>query len=51
MSSILFPIITERLSLVPATVKLYLMELHDRPALLQTSMRCPEEWHLINNLK
>ncbi|WP_155396015.1 GNAT family N-acetyltransferase [Methanosarcina mazei] len=45
MSSILFPIITERLSLVPATVKLYLMELHDRPAFASNlNARVPEEW-------
>lgn len=43
MSSILFPIVTERLSLVPATVKLYLMELHDRPAFASNlNARVPE---------
>ena len=45
MSLILFPINTERLSLVPATVKLYLLELHDRPAFASTlNAHVPQEW-------
>lgn len=45
MSLILFPINTERLCLVPATVKLYLLELHDLPAFASTlKARVPEEW-------
>ncbi|MFZ2497578.1 MAG: GNAT family N-acetyltransferase [Methanosarcina sp.] len=45
MSLLLFPINTERLCLVPATIKLYLLELHDRPAFASTLKACvPEEW-------
>lgn len=45
MSPIFFPINTERLSLVPATVKLYLMELHDRSAFASNlNARVPQEW-------
>lgn len=45
MSFISYPINTERMSLVPATVRLYLLELHDRPAFaLNLNARVPEEW-------
>lgn len=45
MSLIFFPINTERMSLVPATVRLYLLELHDRPAFASNlNARIPEEW-------
>lgn len=45
MHLILFPINTERLSLVPATVKLYLLELHDRSAFASTlNARVPPAW-------
>jgi [ribosomal protein S5]-alanine N-acetyltransferase len=45
MSLLLFPINTERLCLVPATVKLYLLELHDREA-FASSLKAivPKEW-------
>lgn len=39
------PINTERLYLLPATLKLYLLELHDRPAFALTlNAHVPEEW-------
>lgn len=45
MSFILYPINTERLYLLPATAKLYLLELHDRPAFASTlSAHVPDEW-------
>ena len=45
MSLILFPINTERMSLAPATMKLYLLELHDRPAFASTlNANVPQEW-------
>jgi len=45
MPLILFPINTERMSLVPATMKLYLLELHDRPAFASTlNAHVPQEW-------
>lgn len=45
MSLIFFPIETERMSLVPATVKLYLLELHDLPAFASNlHAYVPEEW-------
>lgn len=45
MSLSLSPINTERLYLLPATSKLYLLELHDRPAFALTlSAHVPEEW-------
>jgi [ribosomal protein S5]-alanine N-acetyltransferase len=45
MSLIFFPINTERMSLVPATVKLYLLELHDRPAFASAlNAQVPQTW-------
>lgn len=45
MSLIFFPINTERMSLVPATVRLYLLELHDRPAFASNlNAKIPDEW-------
>ena len=45
MSFPLHPINTERLYLLPATLKLYLLELHDRPAFASTlNAHVPEEW-------
>jgi [ribosomal protein S5]-alanine N-acetyltransferase len=45
MSFIISPINTERLCLLPATSKLYLLELHDRPAFASTlSAHVPKEW-------
>ncbi len=45
MSLCLPPINTERLYLLPATSKLYLLELHDRPAFASTlNAHVPEEW-------
>lgn len=45
MSLILFPINTERMSLIPATVKLYLMELYDRPAFASNlNASVPQAW-------
>lgn len=45
MSLIFFPIETERMSLIPATVKLYLLELHDRPAFASNlNAYVPAEW-------
>lgn len=45
MSLILFPINTERLCLIPATVKLYLLELHDRSAFASSlKATVPKEW-------
>jgi len=45
MPFILSPINTERLHLFPATAKLYLLELHDRPAFASTlSAHVPDEW-------
>jgi [ribosomal protein S5]-alanine N-acetyltransferase len=45
MPLILFPINTERMSLVPATVKLYLMELHDRKAFASIlNAHVPQAW-------
>lgn len=45
MPLIFSPINTERMSLVPATVKLYLLELHDRPAFASTlNAHVPQEW-------
>jgi len=39
------PITTERLCLFPATAKLYLLELHDRPAFASTlGAHVPDEW-------
>lgn len=41
----LFPIKTERMCLVPATVKLYLLELHDREHFASTlRAKVPETW-------
>ena len=45
MPHIFFPIETERMSLVPATVKLYLLELHDRHTFASNlHAYVPEEW-------
>lgn len=45
MHLIFSPINTERMSLVPATMKLYLLELHDRPAFASTlNAHVPQEW-------
>ncbi len=45
MPLLIFPIETERLCLVPATVKLYLLELYDRPAFASAlKANVPEEW-------
>ena len=45
MPLILFPINTERMYLLPATVRLYLLELHDRPAFASAlKARVPDEW-------
>ena len=45
MPLIFFPINTERMSLAPATMKLYLLELHDRPAFASTlNAHVPQEW-------
>ncbi len=45
MSLILFPINTERLCLVPATVKLCLLELYDRPVFASTlKVHVPKKW-------
>ncbi len=45
MSPIFFPINTERLCLVPASVKLYLLELHDRQAFASSlNANVPKEW-------
>jgi RimJ/RimL family protein N-acetyltransferase len=45
MPLLIFPIETERLCLVPATVKLYLLELYDRLAFASTlKANVPEEW-------
>jgi len=45
MPLVLSPINTERLYLLPATAKLYLLELHDRPAFASTlNAHVPEEW-------
>ena len=45
MPLILSPINTERMSLAPATMKLYLLELHDRPAFAFTlNANVPQEW-------
>ncbi len=42
---ILSPINTERMSLAPATMKLYLLELYDRPAFASTlNAHVPQEW-------
>ena len=41
----LYPINTERLYMLPATLKLYLLELHDRSAFASTlNAHVPEEW-------
>lgn len=41
----LHPINTERLYLLPATSKLYILELHDRPTFASTlNAHVPEEW-------
>jgi len=45
MSFVLHPINTERMCLIPATLELYLMELHDRPAFASTlKAHIPKEW-------
>jgi RimJ/RimL family protein N-acetyltransferase len=45
MSFILSPINTERLFLLPATTKLYLLELHDRQTFASTlNAHVPDEW-------
>lgn len=45
MPLILFPINTERMALVPATMKLYLLELHDRPGFASAlNAQVPQEW-------
>jgi ribosomal-protein-alanine N-acetyltransferase len=45
MPLFLSPINTERLYLFPATAKLYLLELHDRPAFASTlNANVPDEW-------
>ncbi len=45
MHFIFSPIITERMSLVPATMKLYLLELHDHPAFASAlNAHVPQEW-------
>ncbi|MHB8101529.1 MAG: GNAT family N-acetyltransferase [Methanosarcina sp.] len=45
MSLFLFPINTKRMYLLPATVKLYLLELHDRKAFASAlNAHVPEEW-------
>ncbi len=45
MPFVLSPIITKRLCLFPATAKLYLLELHDRPVFASTiGAHVPEEW-------
>lgn len=45
MLLILFPINTERMALVPATMKLYLLELHDRSGFASVlNAHVPREW-------
>jgi [ribosomal protein S5]-alanine N-acetyltransferase len=45
MPLVLSPLNTERLYLFPATSKLYILELHDRPAFASTlNAHVPEEW-------
>ncbi|WP_440948407.1 GNAT family N-acetyltransferase [Methanosarcina sp. T3] len=45
MPLILFPINTDRMVLVPATLKLYLLELHDRPGFASAlKAYVPQEW-------